>query len=293
MSISVVIPTKNRKEYLLRAVKSVLPQLSSEDEIIIVDDGSDCTNYEGLDDSKISIIKNKKSFGGAEARNIGAKSARNEILMFLDDDDAWEPNKVISQIYYLENPDNVIVFSGKKVVWDTDLNSPFREIKVLKRQYSITELLECNYVGSTSSVALKKQDFLDVNGFDTELECFQDYDLWIRLLKSKNGFAFFDGCTNVIYTVFKKEGMQISRSTDGRHIKASDYLLSKYNDKFSHYELLTFKVNLYQLVSKAMNHSNPKVSFTYAFTALRLKPSLRGVKFTLASILSYFGYKHG
>lgn len=291
MNVSVIIPTKNRKQYLYRAVQSVLPQLRGGDEIIIVDDGSEDSEYLELDSNRVQVIRNKESKGGAVARNIGAKIAKNEVLMFLDDDDAWESKKIETQLPFLECDSVSLVFSGKKVVWDDALETPFREIKVKKSSFNLADLTECNYIGSTSSVAVKKQHFIDAGGFDSNLACFQDYDLWLRLLVK--GEAIYDGQTNVIYTVFKEKGMQISRANDGRHELATVYLLNKYFSTFSEGNYINFKSNLYQLVSKAMNHSNPRGALFYSLKALKINFSIRGVKFLVAAIAANLGYKHG
>jgi GT2 family glycosyltransferase len=208
----------------------------------------------------------------------------------LDDDDAWEPTKVESQLALIAKENVSIVYSGKKVVIDDELDKVIRLITPLSDSITFSSLCSCNYIGSTSSVVIKRKDFENSGGFDISLKCFQDYDLWLRLLKY--GIAISDGKTNVIYTVFKKKNMQISRSTDGRHIIAGEYLQLKYKSIMTDKEMKLFTANLYQLVSKASNHSKPITSLKFAILSLYIKPSLRGIKFLVASLLSLLGYKH-
>ncbi|MBY8155778.1 glycosyltransferase family 2 protein [Vibrio fluvialis] len=291
MNVSVIIPTKNRKNFLRRALESVIVQLRELDEVIIVDDASDSPNYDFITDSRVTIVYNNKSLGGAKARNIGVEKAKNDILMFLDDDDAWESQKIDTQLKLLENKDVSIVYSGKKVVWDDSLDKVVRNIDTVKKNVSTIDLCQCNYVGSTSTVAIRKSDFVTVGGFDENLECFQDFDLWLRL--SKFGYAISDQRYHVVYTIFRKHGMQISRAVDGRHERAAKYLKSKYSSELDSKQIKLLDANLKQLVSKALNHSNPFRSLYYSLSSVVTSPSLRGVKFTLASLASIFGYKHG
>ncbi len=93
MSISVVIPTYNRGDYLRQAIESVLrQQCTHQVEVIVVDDGS-------TDDTRARV----ESFGGrvryiytenggsAHARNVGMRAATGQYLTFLDSDDLHYP----------------------------------------------------------------------------------------------------------------------------------------------------------------------------------------------------------
>ncbi|WP_157937545.1 glycosyltransferase family 2 protein [Vibrio breoganii] len=290
--ISVIIPTKDRHDFLKRALDSVLSQTRSVDEIIIVDDNSHDSDYDlGFEfDKRIKLIKNTKSVGGAMSRNIGVSHSSGDIIMFLDDDDAWNSDKVDRQIRYFSNGDISLVFSGKRVVTDTNLDVVVRKIQPNIKLGDFSDLCISNFIGSTSSVAIRRNSFEKVGGFDTNLKCFQDYDLWLRLLRDKK--AMYDGYTNVYYTIFKKNGMQVSRALDGRHILAGEYLLGKYEPIMDEVQRKNFKMNLYQLISKSQCHSDRIVSVKYAIKSIQTQPSIRGLKFIVAPILSLLGYKY-
>ena len=106
MNVSVIIPTYNRREELIRAVESVLNQTYRGTEVIIVDDGSDVKageilkNLNGMD-LRIIYQANK---GPAAARNIGVEESRSEWLAFLDSDDFWHPDKLAKQIDFHKKP---------------------------------------------------------------------------------------------------------------------------------------------------------------------------------------------
>lgn len=107
--ISVVIPTYNRWETLVAAVRSVreqqgLPQ-DVHVEIIAVNDGSDQPEYYGRPPDGVTMIhlaENTRSLLGfvcaGFVRNCGVRVSRGDYVAFLDDDDAWEPTKLAVQL---------------------------------------------------------------------------------------------------------------------------------------------------------------------------------------------------
>ena len=92
--ISVIIPTYNRKSYLMEAIDSVLKQNYSNIEILIVDDNSIdgtgeliCNNYKNYDN--IYYFKNNINKGPGYNRLKGFNKAKGKYIVFLDDDDYY------------------------------------------------------------------------------------------------------------------------------------------------------------------------------------------------------------
>ena len=90
IQVSVVIPTYNRKNSLLRTLSSLCAQSLSPEyyEVIVVDDGS---NYEAEEITKlgspldINYIRQANQ-GATIARNHGAQKSNGEVIVFIDDD---------------------------------------------------------------------------------------------------------------------------------------------------------------------------------------------------------------
>ena len=100
MLISVVIPTRNRPELLMRAVRSALLQTHVKCEVIVVIDGRDPATVAALEqalDERLRWIELAESGGANRARNTGSNMARGEWVAFLDDDDEWMPRKLERQ----------------------------------------------------------------------------------------------------------------------------------------------------------------------------------------------------
>src|SRR5690349_21282427 len=99
--VSAVIPTHNRPEVVIRAVRSVLGQSYAGLDIIVVIDGPDPATSAALgsiNDERLRVITLPRSVGGSEARNSGVQNARGEWIAFLDDDDEWLPAKIETQM---------------------------------------------------------------------------------------------------------------------------------------------------------------------------------------------------
>ena len=120
--VSVIIATYNRAALLPRAVNSVLSQIYSDYEIIIVDDCSSDKTQEVIQeftDPRIRSIRHKTNQGAAAARNTGIAHARGKYIAFLDDDDECTPNRLADQVSVLDtNPDIGVVYGWIEEVND-------------------------------------------------------------------------------------------------------------------------------------------------------------------------------
>jgi glycosyltransferase involved in cell wall biosynthesis len=188
ISISVIIPTKNRINFLERAVKSVLAQEENPNELIIVDDNLEAEYQKGINaiyEKYFNLIPLRiirtNGVGASKARNVGAFSAKSEFIAFLDDDDYWYPEKLRIQKNHIKNCDRgcVAVFSKQVLVY-----SDFKNRKIIHGRLPrcAEELLFTNPMPATSTFLIKKKAFLSLDGFDIKLEARQDRDLWLRLI---------------------------------------------------------------------------------------------------------------
>jgi len=122
--ISIIIPTRDRPQFLRAAVESVLHQTHSVEQIIIVDDGSSAENtahIEALACAHPAIeLHRTVGRGASAARNCGLKHARGEYLLFLDDDDLIHPRLCEDGIAVLSHQDADAVVFGYEVLSTSD-----------------------------------------------------------------------------------------------------------------------------------------------------------------------------
>lgn len=89
--ISVIIPTFNEEQRIGDCIDSLKKQTLIPFEIIVVDDGSSDRTAEIVKSKKIKLII-QKHLGPGPARNMGAKIAKGEILVFVDSDMTFSPD---------------------------------------------------------------------------------------------------------------------------------------------------------------------------------------------------------
>ena len=180
MQITAIIPTYNRYTLLKRAIKSILAQTQSVDEIIVVDDGStDKTQQIQTDFPNISYFY-QKNRGVSSARNLGIKHAKHKWIAFLDSDDEWLPQKIEKQSILHQTKDKVLM-SYTAETWIRD----GKNVKIPKKYRKIGEdafvenLSYCNI--APSSVMICKDLLLEMKCFDETLEVCEDYALWLKI----------------------------------------------------------------------------------------------------------------
>jgi glycosyltransferase involved in cell wall biosynthesis len=112
-TLSVIIPTYNRKVLLREALKSLTRQTYPQDriEVIVVDDGStDGTAGIAAEAFSFSLrYFSQSNQGDAAARNLGARQSQADILVFLDDDILLEPGYLLFLIQAHDTRRNRIV----------------------------------------------------------------------------------------------------------------------------------------------------------------------------------------
>ena len=181
-SVSVIIPTYNRLQFLPRALDSVLSQTFTVNEIVVVDDGSTDKTIETLKPAykRVRFLKQPNQ-GVSVARNTGINAAKHNWIAFLDSDDQWVTDKIEKQIKYLsQNPDLNACQTGEKWIRNGNQVTPPRYLDKSSQGLFERSLERC--IICPSSVMLNHSVFQTVGLFDPALKICEDYDFWLRLL---------------------------------------------------------------------------------------------------------------
>jgi len=183
--VSVVIPTYNRPNFLRAAVRSVLGQTFQDFEIVIVDDASTGETQAvvaSFGDPRIRYLRHDQNRQISGARNTGVQAATGEFVAFLDDDDEWRREKLEKQVHILETSASTV---GVVYTAFEQVNVPSGEvvgqISPIKRGHILHELCSRNWVGTASTVCLRRKCFDEVGLFDERMTFGEEYDMWIRV----------------------------------------------------------------------------------------------------------------
>jgi glycosyltransferase involved in cell wall biosynthesis len=180
-SVSVVIPTHNRAELVLRAVRSVLAQTRPAEQVIVVDDGStdDTGPLVRTQFGSVDYLA-QENRGVSAARNRGIEVATGEWIALLDSDDEWLPEKLERQMACLaQEPDHRICHTDEILVRSGRRVNPRRK-HAKQGGWIFRDCLPLCAI-SPSSVLIHRSVFDEVGRFDETLPACEDYDLWLRV----------------------------------------------------------------------------------------------------------------
>ncbi len=178
---SIIIPVFNREDRIANAIQSVLNQSYDNFEIIVIDDGStDQTAkvVQGFNEQKVHYYFQENKERGA-ARNLGITHSTGDFLTFLDSDDQFLPDHLLTMDKLIQlNPSGRFFCSSFKIV--SDRQTRFNILPADVREKLIHEnFLSCNGVFLQSELA-KSNLFIE----DRILAGLEDWELWLRIASS-------------------------------------------------------------------------------------------------------------
>jgi glycosyltransferase involved in cell wall biosynthesis len=202
--VTCVIPCHNHRHWVWGAVESCLQQTYQRKRVVVVDDGSTDESMSEVvahlenprqgvsnalkgapyfvrgtaDGIEVVVVRYGEAYGPSFARNRGieAFAESSDLFAFLDSDDLYMPRKLeLSVKKIISAPEHVgAVYSDFETVNPDGLvlrqfKEPFSRERLL-----VECLVNCDSVVSKAAIAA-------CGGFDEEMRCCEDYDLWVRI----------------------------------------------------------------------------------------------------------------
>jgi glycosyltransferase involved in cell wall biosynthesis len=216
---TIIIPTRDRPNWLPRTLLSALEQQGTEAEIIIVDDGSTTPVSERLTleaQSRLRVLRNPSSLGVARARNRGIDEARGEWIAFLDDDDVWAPDKLSRDLAGAREGADFAYSGGMTIDDQGEVLNVFDAPPAGEQLYRGALARTGQVPISMSNLLVRAELLRSIDGFDPEFSMMEDWDLLIRLTAIGEGAATPDHLVG--YTIHSG-GMHNDReaAADERH----------------------------------------------------------------------------
>jgi len=172
-SISVIIVVKNGERFLREAIESVLQQTLPASEILVIDGHStDKTKALAQSYPEVTYIL-QAGKGIPNAYNQGIQTASGEFIAFLSHDDRWTPNKLETQVRWMEkNPDTLYTICKAHFFLDDPNNIPtdFKQ-----------NLLQGDYTAPMMETLVARKKIFDIVGMlDESFTISEDVDWYAR-----------------------------------------------------------------------------------------------------------------
>ncbi|HET7903827.1 MAG TPA: glycosyltransferase [Candidatus Eisenbacteria bacterium] len=198
-SVSILLPTRDRPEFLLEALECVRRQTHPELELILVRDGG-----APLGEAVIAVI-DRLEFpttlvehdgdpeGAARARNRGLERARGDAVAFLDDDDLWEPAHTAALARAFDgDPDADVVYSDAVI-----LNVATDGTRTIAREFDPGVFVRDGFI-PPSAMAVRRAAFERFGVFDESFLYSEDWEWLIRVARGGGKIRRVPGVTATI-----------------------------------------------------------------------------------------------
>lgn len=183
-TVSIIIPTYNRADYLPRAINSVLEQTFEDFELIIVDDASTDETPQIVrryTDDRIHYIQFEENQGANAARNAGIRAADGEFIALLDSDDAFRPRhlEVTTDRLQCAPSECAGVFTSFAYIKDGEMFN----VSYVPEGIISYEEMQGNPIGGFCAMMFRPSVFNEVGMPDEHFAYCDDLEFFLRILR--------------------------------------------------------------------------------------------------------------
>jgi glycosyltransferase involved in cell wall biosynthesis len=230
--VSVIVRTKDRKELLKKALRSIAFQTYRPIEVILVNDGGQDLNLEELknilEDVTLNYIRLENNKGRPYAGNVGLKNASGEFIGFLDDDDEFFPEHIEALVKFLINSNYGAAYTDSLYLFQERIGNEYVTVKekvLFSDDYNYQKLLISNYI-PILNILFKKELLSKTGLFDEDLDVHEDWDLWIRLGQYTD-FYHIKKITAKVY--MKDDGTTVTSANRTAFLRTARRIHKKYS----------------------------------------------------------------
>ena len=209
MRVSVITTLFNYRDCIQDCMKSFLKQDFADAEMIIVDDASTDKPYDVIKkytSDNLKYIRLDENKGYSNAKNVGIKAARADILVMLDADDMLTDHSI--QMRFNKINEGFDFVHGR--AWDLKSNGEMEKSKLWKKWKKCKKDASCYQYIHAQSVMLRKGIHRKIGLYDATLRSKSDREMWARALS--HGFKL--GFVTDFVVIYRKHGRQMHRSKE-------------------------------------------------------------------------------
>ena len=253
MAVSIVIPLYNKEAYIKNTLSKVFRQTYQDFEVVIVDDGSTDSSVsvvKEFDDPRIRLFSQENQ-GASAARNNGCRLARYEHIAFLDADDEWDEDYLLKMQQLIDRYPHAVLYGSNYYITENGESTVLSYPGVAEGMSVIEDFFVSSKVYTpvwTSAAIVKREAFLEENGFPLSCKVCEDIDLWCRLsLRGKVAYI------NEPLANYRRDAVNaLSRSTDTTLMFP---FLETYKDRIDQWDIRYPSVSEYVTYKKTISVS--------------------------------------
>ena len=167
-SFAVVLPFSNSERTLPRCLQALRASTRVPDEVIAVSDGSSDRSAQIAREFGCKVIELAENRGPAHARNVGARAATSDILVFLDADVIIEPDTLSKILKWFQKPELTVLQCVYSHQPDYNLVTQYQQSYAYYFNWHLLE--DETTVLATSCCAIRRWVFEGSGGFNTKIK---------------------------------------------------------------------------------------------------------------------------
>ena len=281
----------NGEQYLHESLNSIINQKYSNWELIFWNNQSnDQTEkiVKSYKDKRIKYFLSNEHTNLGMARKLALNYVTGQYIAFLDADDIWLEDKLITQVNFIKKNHEANIIVTNALFFNKQATKKAYNKKKPKSGNNFRNYLTNHFIIWPTVMinleTIKKENLT----FDENLELNSDFDLLIRLLK-KNKLYYIDE----VLSKYRVHDSNLTNTRPMKHCNEVEYVIKKMEKNINHFKD-TYSKEI--KIIKRENEKNKAIiywSYGYKFFALKklLKFAFSNTKYTLLIILMFFSYK--
>lgn len=279
--VSVIIPVYNVREFLERAVDSVLKQTYRNLEIILVDDGSNDGSGELCDEIAVRddriIVIHQKNQGLSGARNTGIKNSHGAFLTFVDSDDESSPDLVETLLNLTQQHQTKMSICSFAEAWPDGKRRNFatqRDNQVFVTADCLTEMLLEHGFTLMACGKIYARELFDNVEFPLG-KLYEDVGTTYRLMLQCDKipvdysakYLYYQNSASIIHQKFTQRNLDLIELTDKMCVDIADYygdqIFTQLNDALK-LRRMHARFSVLRLIGKNREHETTRqTTITY------------------------------
>jgi len=286
MKISIILPTFNRSNILKETIDNIQNQTFKNYELIIINDASTDDTLNVIEkfkkkDPRIIIINNPHNLGCAESRAIGLQRCNNELIVFIDDDDQWDNEKLMKQYGAIMHNNSNMVISDYNIL--KDRNKTYQKMSLFAHNFK-NEILKRS--GPFLQCVMIKKELIALmdNPFDTKSIPSEDWNFFIELSKLNPKINYINKPLFTWKIHNNNQSLNLNKEA-----KALEYIVNKHYNYIKSEHSIEIIANHYRRIAriyeKNLDFQEVKRLYNQAF---QVNPrSIKNIFYYLAVLIGY------